>query len=210
MSTTAIDIQEMVERVNAVAIPAGFGGAFCERYDAWMFADIGCEIRNFLRIVDGRLVLSDAQRGHTEEDLLFSTPLLTDMEKFLTFYFCNSLRGRSRLPRLSLVSIPVTKDKVAAEFSIEELDESPWYQLRHRDKALVRCGDDVELVKFSHYVDLSPEEIRVSALDPGGEPHFMVMGRPGLPPAASEAARERRCPRTNPRSSRRSFWRRWR
>jgi|GEM_PF-1670196 len=172
MSLTFAEVQAMVDRVNEVAVPADFGGAFYEKFDAWVFADTGAEIRDYLRIVGDRLVLSNAQRAETKERLIFSPPLLEDMEKFLTYHFCNSLRELRRLPRLLVVSIPVTNDKVAPGFAIRELEE---YELHHTGEPVVRCGVDVDLVKFSHYVGLTPEEIRESALDPEGKPHFMVM-----------------------------------
>ncbi len=173
MSALDADVQAMVERVNEVAIPADFGGSFWPDFDCIVFADTGAEIRNLLRIVDDQLVLTQAQRSNTHEKLVFSTPLLTDMEKFLTYYFCRSLREERRLPMLLVVSIPVTNDKVAPGFTI--VDAGPRDELHHRGESIVRAGDDVELVKFSHYVTLSPEEIRESALDPEGKPHFMVM-----------------------------------
>jgi hypothetical protein len=95
------------------------------------------------------------------------------MEKFLTYYFCRRLREKRRLPMLLVVSIPVTVDKVAPGFTITD-PGGLGYELRHRDESVVRCGDDVELIKFSHYVTLTPDEIRESALDPEGKPHFMV------------------------------------
>lgn len=72
------------------------------------------------------------------------------MEKFLTFHFCNSLRSGQRLPRLLVVSIPVTNDKVASGFAIRELNEYPCYELHHTKDSVVRYGDDVQLVKSSH------------------------------------------------------------
>ncbi|MFE4467349.1 Imm61 family immunity protein [Leifsonia sp. NPDC056824] len=162
----------MVDRVNEVAIPAGYGGSFWPDFDCLVFASSGGEIRNFLRVVDDQLVLTQAQRSNTDEDLVFSTPQLTDMEKFLTYYFSGSLREKRRLPMLLVVSIPVTKDKVAPGFKIT--DAGARDELHHRGESVVRAGDYVELIEFSHYVVLSPDEIRESALDPEGKPHFMV------------------------------------
>ncbi|MGH1522556.1 Imm61 family immunity protein [Leifsonia sp. L25] len=173
MSIGDADVQAMVDRVNEVAIPAVYGGAYWGEFGGWVFASSGGEIRYFLRIVDGQLVLTDAQRARTDENLMFSTPLLTDMEKFLTYYFCRRLREKRRLPMLLVVSIPVTRDKVAPGFTITD-PGGPGYELHHAGESVVRCGDDVELTKFSHYVTLTPEEIRQSALDPEGKPHFMV------------------------------------
>ena len=173
MSVARTDVEAMVERVNAVAIPADFAGGFTQEFDAWVFDSTGGEIRNFLRIVDDRLALTQAQRANTEEDLVFSTPLLEDMEKFLTYFFCGSLRGRERLPMLLVVSIPVTTEKVAPGFTITDPGE-PWYELHHFGESVVRAGNKTELVEFSHYVALTPDEIRESALDPEGKPHFMV------------------------------------
>ncbi|WP_349867576.1 Imm61 family immunity protein [Leifsonia sp. WHRI 6310E] len=173
MNEAAADVQAMVDRVNEVAIPADFGGSFWEEFDAWLFANSGAEIRNFLRIVDNRLVLTNAQRSNTTEQLVFSTPSLSDMEKFLTYYFCDSLREDRRLPMLLVVSIPVTVDKAAEGFSIAKA-EGLGYELHCRGESVVRRGRLIGLVKFSHYVALTPEEIRASALDPEGKPHFMV------------------------------------
>ncbi|KQR53966.1 hypothetical protein ASF88_03755 [Leifsonia sp. Leaf336] len=173
MSIVDADVQAMVERVNEVAIPAGYGGSFWQQFDGWLFANSGAEIRNFLRIVDDQLVLTQAQRSNTHEKLVFSTPLLTDMEKFLIYYFAEDLREERRLPRLLVVSIPVTVDKVAPGFTIT--DAGPRDELHHRGESVVRAGGAIGLIKFSHYVDLSPEEIRESALDPEGKPHFMVV-----------------------------------
>ena len=172
MSIADIEVQAMVDRVNEVAIPADFGGAFWQEFDGWLFASNGGEIRNFLRIVDGQLALTQAQRSNTRERLVFSSPLLTDMEKFLTYYFSGSLREKRRLPMLLVVSIPVTVDKVAPGFTIT--DSGVRDELHHVGEGVVRAGVDVELIEFSHYVALSPEEIRESALDPEGKPHFMV------------------------------------
>ena len=170
---TDADVQALVARVNEVAIPAVYGGAFWEKFGGWVFASSGGEIRNFLRLVDGRLALTQAQRSNTKERLEFSTPLLTDMEKFLTYFFCRRLREEKRLPMMMVVPIPVTRDKVAPGFTITD-PGGPGYELHHAGEGVVRCGDDVELIEFSHYVALSPDEIRESALDPEGKPHFMV------------------------------------
>ncbi|MFF9564971.1 Imm61 family immunity protein [Leifsonia sp. NPDC014704] len=167
------DIQAMVDGVNSLALPAGLPGSFWREFDAWLFATSGAEIRIFLRAVDDRLVLTHAERSDTKEVLVFSTSLLADMEKFLTYFLCSSLREDKRLPRLLVVSIPVTIDKVAPGFTITKAD-GPGYELHHRGESVIRGGDDVELVNFSHYVSLSTEEIRQSALDPEGKPHFMV------------------------------------
>lgn len=163
----------MVDRVNSVAIPADFGGSFWQKFDAWIFANSGGEIRYYLRLVDGWLVLTNAERSETTEQLVFSTPLLADMEKFLTYYFCDSLRGDRQLPMLLVVPIPVTNDKVAPGFTITD-SGGPGYELHQGGESIVRRGDDTELVEFSHYVTLTPDEIRESALDPEGKPHFMV------------------------------------
>lgn len=173
MSILDADVQAMVDRVNEVAIPAVYGGAYWDNFDGWVFANSGGEIRNFLRIVDKRLVLSQAQRSDTKESVEFSTPLLTDMEKFLTFFFCRRLREKRRLPMLLVVPIPVTVDKVAAGFTVTD-PGGPGHELHHYGENVVRCGNKFELIKFSHYVTLSVEEIRESALDPEGKPHFMV------------------------------------
>ena len=173
MSIDRADVEGMVERVNSLAIPAHFGGGFMAEFDAWVFADTGAEIRNFLRVVDDRLFLTRAQRASTEESLEFSSPLLEDMEKFLTYLLCSSLRGDKGLPMLLVVSIPVTIDKVAPGFEVTDSGDR-WYELHHSSDGVVRTGNRTELVEFSHYVNLSPEEIRQSALDPEGKPHFMV------------------------------------
>ncbi|WP_374178905.1 Imm61 family immunity protein [Leifsonia sp. WHRI 6310E] len=163
----------MVDRVNEVAIPAHFGGVLGKLSGAWVFANRGGEIRNYLRIVDGGLVLTNVERAETVEQLVFSTPSLSDMEKFLTYYFCDSLREDRRLPRLLVVSIPVTIDKAADGYTVVET-EGIGYELHRRGESVVRRGSDTDLVEFSHYVALTPEEIRASALDPEGKPHFMV------------------------------------
>ncbi|MFE4467350.1 Imm61 family immunity protein [Leifsonia sp. NPDC056824] len=173
MSIADADIQAMVDRVNVIAIPAVYAGSFREKFNAWVFASSGGEIRNFLRVVDDQLVLSQAQRSNTDESVEFSSPSLTDMEKFLTYYFCRRLRGRKRLPMLLVVSIPVTVDKVAPGYRITD-PGGPGYELHHRGDDIVRRGNKWELIEFSHYVALSPDEIRESALDPEGKPHFMV------------------------------------
>ena len=130
-------------------------------------------MRNFLRIAEDRLVFTEAYRSNDDKKLVFSTPLLTDMEKFLTYRLCNSLRWDRQLPMLLVVSIPVTNDKIAPGFTITKAP-GPGFELHRTGEPVVRYGDDVQLVKFSHYVNLSPDEIRESALDPEGKPHFMV------------------------------------
>jgi hypothetical protein len=177
MSIDPAEVQGMVDRVNTLAIPAGYGASFYQEFDAWLFANLGFEIRIFLRIVDDHLVLTHAERGDTKETPVFSTPLLTDMEKYLTYYFCRSLRSDKGLPRLLVVSIPVTIDKVAPGFTITD-PGGPWYELHHPGESVTRRADIVDLVEFSHYVVLSPDEIRESALDPEGKPHFMVRPDP--------------------------------
>ncbi|WP_431247887.1 Imm61 family immunity protein [Leifsonia xyli] len=135
--------------------------------------DLRGEVRNFLRIIEDRFVFTEAYRSNDDDSLLFSTPLLSDMERFLIFYMCNRIRYGRNLPRLLVVTIPVTNDKVAPGFTITKAS-GPGYELRHANEPEVRYGDDVQLVKFSHYVSLNPDEIRESALDPEGKPHFMV------------------------------------
>ena len=170
---TVAEVQAVVDRVNEVAAPAGFGVLLSKISVEWVFANLGGEIRHYLRIVDGELVLTNAERAETVEQLVFSAPLLSDMEKFLTYHFCNSLRRRRRLRMLLAVSIPVTIDKAGDGFSIVK-SEGLGYELHCRGESVVRRGDDVNLVEFSHYAALTPEGIRASALDPEGKPHFMV------------------------------------
>jgi hypothetical protein len=62
---------------------------------------------------------------------------------------------------------------VAPGFTIIKAD-GPGYELHHPGESVTRRADIVDLVKFSYYVVLSPDEIRESALDPEGKPHFMV------------------------------------
>lgn len=173
MGITVAEVQAVVDRVNEVAAPAGFGVLLSKISVEWVFANLGGEIRHYLRIVDGELVLTNAERAETVEQLVFSAPLLSDMEKFLTYHFCNSLRRRRRLRMLLAVSIPVTIDKAGDGFSIVK-SEGLGYELHCRGESVVRRGDDVNLVEFSHYAALTPEEIRASALYPEGKPHFMV------------------------------------
>ena len=173
VSIADADVQALVDRVNEVAIPAGYGGAFWEEFGGWVFANSGGEIRNFLRIVDGQLALTQAQRANTHEKPLFSSPLLADMKKFLTFFFSDRLRDEQRLPLLLVVSIPATEEKVAPGFTIIDVGGFG-YELHRSGESTVRRGNKLELIQFSHYVALSPDEIRESALDPEGKPHFMV------------------------------------
>ncbi|WP_295125416.1 Imm61 family immunity protein [uncultured Leifsonia sp.] len=95
------------------------------------------------------------------------------MDKYLTYSFCYRVRERSRLPMLLIVPIPVTIDKVAPGYTITKA-AGPRYELHHRDESTIRRGSDTDLVEFSHYVALTPEELRASALDLEGKPHFMV------------------------------------
>ncbi|MGH1522557.1 Imm61 family immunity protein [Leifsonia sp. L25] len=141
MSIADADVQALVDRVNEVAIPAGYGAAFWEEFGGWVFANSGGEIRNFLRIDDDQLVLTQAQRSNTDEDLEFSSPLLTDMEQFLTYFFADSLRYEERLPRLLVVSIPVTADKVAPGFTITD-PGGPGYKLHRSGESTVRRGNN--------------------------------------------------------------------
>ena len=174
MSIASADVDAMIDRIRDLVISGGYALGRAPDGMSWFLDSIpGGEIRNTLSLDDNGLLLTQVQRAETEQDLVFATPLLADMEKFLTYYFCGSLREDKLLPLLLVVPIPVTIDKVAPGYTITKAD-GPRYELHHGDESIIRRGSVIDLVKFSHYVALTPDELRESALDPEGKPHFMV------------------------------------
>jgi hypothetical protein len=93
------------------------------------------------------------------------------MELFMTFWLCRNWREQHNLPRLLTVPVPVTPDKTAPGFVIER-DSSAWVLKEAATGVDRRSYDDSGMVPFSHYVTMSPEELRAACMAPEGKPPF--------------------------------------
>ncbi|WP_024819742.1 Imm61 family immunity protein [Arthrobacter sp. 31Y] len=160
-------LSELESRIRATSRAAGIDVGQDPLDGTWFFTSD--DVRLHLKIENESFVLGASDRGQAENHV-FTTPLLEDMEKYLTYRFCTISRFDKQLPMLLVVPIPVTLDKVAPGFRIEAIGRNS--RLIHHSSHIVRLGSVVDLVEFSHYVNLSGNELRTACMEPNGKLPF--------------------------------------
>jgi hypothetical protein len=167
------ELDELMSRSAALVADAGLTASKDERDGSWYFSPSGDYYRHvFVR--DGYFVIGQVNRARPEQDV-FASPNARDMELFIAFWLCSNWRSQRRLPMLVTVPVPVTIDKVAPGFTIER-DGSTWVLKESDAGAERRSYDDAALVKFSYYVNMSPEELHEACMAPEGKPPFFPLG----------------------------------
>ena len=164
-----IDIEPMMSRFPELAKAANYTMARSDE-GTWCFYNLGGEVRLYLREVDGRFVLSRAER-QAPEHTLFASSVLDDVEKFLVFHLTGLYRRRQGQPLLLVTPVPVTAASVAPGFSLE-LDGEGLAVLTGAATGTERRGRVIALAEFSYYADLSADELRTVTLHPEESPVF--------------------------------------
>jgi hypothetical protein len=137
---------------------------------SWCFYNLGGEVRLYLRWVDGRFVLSKAEREQPEHTLFVSS-VIDDVEKFLIYHLTGLYRRRQGQQQLLVTPIPVTADSVAPGFSLQ-LDGEGLATLTEAATGAERHGRVIAVAEFSHYAALSADELRTLTLHPERSPVF--------------------------------------
>lgn len=169
MEVTVESLREMVSRISHIAVEADVEVSEALRAGAWHFYHAGIEDK--VQIEGENLVLSNRERNLPLQDE-FITSELADMEKYLIYHFCSIARSRKGLPRLLVVPIPLTNDKVAVGYEIK--GGPGMFELVDRFSNIRRYAFNTELIKFSYYVNLSPEELYDACMAPNGTPPFFT------------------------------------
>ncbi|MFE4834030.1 Imm61 family immunity protein [Arthrobacter sp. NPDC056691] len=138
--------------------------------DSWCLYNLGGEVQLYLREVDGRFVLTEAERERSER-IVFVSPVLDDIEKFLVFRLTSLYRRRQGQPLLLVTPVPVTADSVAPGFSLRLVGDG-LATLTEATTGVERQGRIIPLVEFSHYSALSADELRTYTLHPEASPVF--------------------------------------
>ncbi|MFE4834028.1 Imm61 family immunity protein [Arthrobacter sp. NPDC056691] len=165
-------LDELMARTGDIIAKAGHTASKSDSDGSWYFAPSGDNYRHVL-VRDGLFVVGQVDRNNPEYDV-FTSEYARDTELFIVFWLCSSWRSQRRLPKLLTVPVPVTIDKVAPGFSLER-DGSAWVLREAATGAERRTSNASGLVHFSHYVNMSPEELREACLAPGGKPPFFPL-----------------------------------
>ncbi|MFE4194338.1 Imm61 family immunity protein [Paenarthrobacter sp. NPDC056912] len=169
MDVTVGSLREMVSRISHIAAEADVEVSEASRAGAWHFYHAGIEDR--VQIEGENLVLSNRERNLPLQDE-FITSELADMEKYLIYHFCSIARPWKGFSRLLVVPIPLTNDKVAVGYEIK--GGPSMFELVSPFSNIRRYASNTELIKFSHYVNLSPEELYEACMAPNGKPPFFT------------------------------------
>lgn len=164
-----IDIEPMMSRFPELAKAANYRMARSDD-GTWCFYNLGGEVRLYLREVDGRFVLTEAERERSER-ILFVSPLLDDIEKFLVFRLTSLYRRRQGQPLLLVTPVPVTANSVAPGSNLRLVGDG-LATLTESVTGVERQGRVIALVEFSHYSGLSADELRTYTLHPEASPIF--------------------------------------
>ncbi|MEW5810632.1 MAG: Imm61 family immunity protein [Actinomycetota bacterium] len=136
-------------------------------------SDPGAEIRMYVRQAHDGYVLTWAERRSAEQFELF-TPALETMERYLFGQFGSNFRSLNGLERLR---IPTRPEAIAHGYSLSGIDDKGRCTLFHeRSDVVAVAGGDITafsaLVKLSHLLSSSVDEITASYRDAEGRPLF--------------------------------------
>jgi len=144
-----------------------------------MFWSAGGEVRYFIADKkDGWFVVTDSDRLGPEHFKLAATSM-NIIEKYLFGMFGEFIRGRQDLPP---VNVPITRDEVAAGFTIENRLFENANRLALVDSSesplAFSSADPVfgtmELAGLSLYLTATVDEITAAFLNPDGSPLFAL------------------------------------
>ena len=165
-------LDELMARSAALIATAGYTASKDDSDGSWYFSPSGDYYRH-VHVRDEAFVLGQVNRDRPERDV-FASENARDMELYIVFWLCSDWRSSRGLPMLLTAPIPVTMDKAAPGFTFER-DGSTWVLVETRSGAERRSYNDSALVGFSHYVHLSPEELREACMAPEGKPPFFPL-----------------------------------
>ncbi|MET4137554.1 Imm61 family immunity protein [Pseudarthrobacter sp. PvP090] len=163
-----------IARLSDLIRDAGFT---CTKNDAdgsWYFRS-GDDHYRHLSVRDDDFVLGQVDRANPEVDIVVSSSL-RDVELYLVYWLCRVWRSRHRLPRLMTASIPLTADKAAQGYEVSH-EPGRWI-LADRTTGIERMWgtDDTELVTFSYYSSMTPDDLQDALKAPTGKPPFFPVG----------------------------------
>jgi hypothetical protein len=166
------ELDDLMARSAALVGDAGYRVSKDDSDGSWYFSPDGDYYRHvFVR--DGVFVLGQVSRANPEREV-FASENPRDTELFMTFWLCSSWRFQHNLPMLLTVPVPVTADKAAPGFAIER-DGRMWVLKEEASEVERRSFDDTELIHFSYYVTMSPEELREACMAPEGRAPFFPL-----------------------------------
>jgi hypothetical protein len=144
-----------------------------------IFWSNGGEIRHCIGTHEGGwFVVTDSDRLGPEY-LNLAAPSMTIIELYFFGQFGRFIRSQKRLPR---VHMPIMIDEIATGFTIGSqlfADAERLTLVGLKDLAIAISGGDkfsgtADLVKLSHFLTATAEDVMVSYLDPSGKPLFAL------------------------------------
>ncbi|MBT2587629.1 Imm61 family immunity protein [Arthrobacter sp. ISL-95] len=149
------ELKPMIDRLLETITAAGYS-IVTSQDGSWCLYNLGGEIKIYLRQVDDLYILSTTERSR-EEQILFTSPLLVDIELVLLYRFTNLFRRRERQPFLMPTSMPVVASKAAPGYTVSKAGTGTW--LLQSPDSPRRTGRQITLIEFSHYADMGPYEL---------------------------------------------------
>ncbi|UKA50796.1 TNT antitoxin family protein [Arthrobacter sp. FW305-123] len=135
------EIQPMIDRLLETTTAAGYS-IVTSQDGSWCLYNLGGEIKIYVWRVDDLYVLSTSERSR-EEQVLFTSPLLVDIELVILYRFTILFRRCERQPFLMPTSMPVVASKAAPGYTVSKDGTGP----------------QITLIEFSHFADMSPYEL---------------------------------------------------
>lgn len=173
MNDTMDILDPVIARLSGLIREAGYT---CTKNDvdgSWSFHS-GDDHYRRLFVREGDFVLGQVNRANPEKDIVLSSSL-RDVELYLVYWLCRAWRERHWLPRLMTASIPLTADKAAAGYVV--VDNVGRWALTDQSTGTERMSGTThtELVTFSYYSNMSPEDLQGALRAPAGKlPFFPV------------------------------------
>jgi Immunity protein 61 len=175
------DIIEISPRLEEWAALAGYSLTPGSRTDDGraLFWSDGGEIRHFIGTNSrGWFVVTDSDRLGPEY-LNLAARSMTTIEHYFFGQFGRFIRSQKKLPR---VHMPIESEEISAGFTIrtQPFDGAERLALIGPDgsEVAISSGDKfsgtADLVKLSHFLTATAEDIMSSYLDPSGKPLFTL------------------------------------
>lgn len=143
----------------------------------WVLADLGGEIRFYLRMADSIYTLTQAQRSESER-FVMSASNMADIERYLIMGFGFSLRTMKKLPSVFLNGKPgpARIQDVSSGYQIQQVSPGRISLIDSNGIRAIFYGDLPsrvrDAVEFSWIADTTMENLCASYLDPDGLPLF--------------------------------------
>ncbi len=144
---------------------------------ALFWTDPGGEIRYYVRGSEEiGYTLASSERAQAEQFQLFGSSMLV-MERHLFAVFSSAIRSKAGLSRLIF---PSKQTELAEGYAMSELDPGGYRTLSGSRALLARARGNVSsisiLVRLSHLLSNSLEDVKTSLEDPSGRPLLDVRG----------------------------------